>query len=41
MTTHIRKIDIVVFGVSKENKYKLKDNWWWNEDVQKTINEKK
>jgi hypothetical protein len=41
MTTHIRKVAIEVFGVTRENKREPKDTWWWNDDVQKTINEKK
>jgi hypothetical protein len=41
MTTHIRKVTIEVFGVTKGNKHELKDTWWWNDDVQKSINEKK
>jgi hypothetical protein len=32
---------IEVFGVTIENKREFKDTWWWNDDVQKTINEKK
>jgi hypothetical protein len=31
---------IEVFEVIRENKRESKDTWWWNEDVQKTINEK-
>jgi dipeptidase len=41
MTTHIRKMAIEVFGVTIGNKYEPKNTWWWNDDVQKTINEKK
>jgi hypothetical protein len=41
MTTHIRKVAIKTFGVKRENKHEPKDTWWWNDDVQKTINEKK
>jgi hypothetical protein len=41
MTTHIRKMTIEVFGVNKENKREPKDTLWWNDDVQKAINEKK
>jgi hypothetical protein len=41
MTTHIRKVTIEVFGVDRENKYEPKDIWWWNDDVQKKISEKK
>jgi hypothetical protein len=41
MATHIRKVAIKVFGVTRENKCEPKDTWWWNDDVQKVINEKK
>jgi hypothetical protein len=41
MTTHIRKVTIEVFGVTRGNKREPKDTWWWNDEVQKTINEKK
>jgi hypothetical protein len=41
MTTHIRKVAIEVFGVTRGYKHKPKDTWWWNDDVQKTISEKK
>jgi hypothetical protein len=41
MTTHIRKVVIEVFGVTRGNKREPKDIWLWNDDVQKTINEKK
>jgi hypothetical protein len=40
MTTHIRKMAIEVFGVTRENKYEPKDTWWWNDDVKNAINEK-
>jgi hypothetical protein len=41
MATHIRKVAIEVFGVTRENKREPKNSWWWNDDVQKTINKKK
>jgi hypothetical protein len=41
MVIRIRKVAIYVFGVTRENKRELKDTLWWNEDVQKMINEKK
>jgi hypothetical protein len=41
MATHIRKVAIEVFGVTKEIKREPKDTWWWNDEVQKAINEKK
>jgi hypothetical protein len=28
MSTHIRKVSMEVFGVSRENKHKSKDTWW-------------
>jgi hypothetical protein len=30
-----------VFGVSRGGKQEAKDTWWWNEEVQKAIKEKK
>jgi hypothetical protein len=30
-----------VFGVNRENKREPKDTWWWNDDVQKAVSEKK
>jgi hypothetical protein len=41
MTTHIQKMVIEVFGVNRGNKCEAKNTWWWNDDVQKTISEKK
>jgi hypothetical protein len=41
MLTHMRKLTIEVFGVIRRNKREPKDTWWWNDNVQKTINEKK
>jgi hypothetical protein len=41
MTTHIRKVAIEMFRVTRGNKREIKDTSWWNDDVQKTINEKK
>jgi hypothetical protein len=41
MATHIRNVAIEVFGVTRGNKRELKDTWWWNDEVQKAINEKK
>jgi hypothetical protein len=41
MTTHIQKVTIEVFEVTRGNKRDPKDTWWWNDDVQKAINEKK
>ncbi|XP_073367643.1 uncharacterized protein [Aegilops tauschii subsp. strangulata] len=29
------------FGVSRGRRSEAKDTWWWNDDVQKTIQEKK
>jgi Zn ribbon nucleic-acid-binding protein len=34
-------VAIEVFGVTIENKREPKDTWWWNDDVQNAINEKK
>jgi hypothetical protein len=41
MTTHIQKVDIEVFGVTRRNKREPKDTWWLNDDIQKMISEKK
>jgi hypothetical protein len=41
IATHIRKMTIEVFGVTKRNKHEPKDTSWWNDDVQKAISEKK
>lgn len=41
MATHIRKVAREVLGVTKGRKQEPKDTWWWNEDVQKAIKEKK
>jgi hypothetical protein len=41
MTTRIRKVAIEVFGVTRGNKREPKDTEWWNDEVQKSINEKK
>jgi hypothetical protein len=30
-----------VFGVSREDKREAKDTWWWNDEVQRAIREKK
>ena len=37
----IRKIASEEFGLSQGNRREVKDTWWWNEDVQKAIKEKK
>jgi hypothetical protein len=41
MATCIRKIASEEFGLSQGNIREVKDTWWWNEDVQKAIKEKK
>jgi hypothetical protein len=41
MTTCIRKVTSEEFGVTKGGKRDAKETWWWNENVQKTIKEKK
>jgi hypothetical protein len=41
MVTYIRNVDIEVFGVIRGNKREPKDTWWWNDDAQNAINEKK
>jgi hypothetical protein len=39
--THIRKVAIELFEVTRGNKREHNDTWWWNDDVQNAINEKK
>lgn len=41
MATHIRNVAVEVFGVTRGSKREPKDTWWWNEEVQKAIKEKK
>ena len=41
MVTYIRKMGSEVFGVSRGGKQEAKDAWWWNDEVQRTIKEKK
>jgi hypothetical protein len=39
--TCIRKVASEEFGVTKGGKRETKETWWWNENVQNTIKEKK
>ncbi|XP_066341345.1 uncharacterized protein [Miscanthus floridulus] len=41
MATYIRKVAFEVLGVTQGSGCDSKDTWWWNEDVQKAIKEKK
>ena len=41
MTTNIRKVASEVCGVTKGSGGEAKDTWWWNEEVQRAIKEKK
>jgi hypothetical protein len=41
MATHIRKVPIEVFRVTRGNKREPKYTWWWNDEIQKAIIEKK
>ncbi|XP_073360714.1 uncharacterized protein [Aegilops tauschii subsp. strangulata] len=41
MATCIRKVASEKCGVSKESRSETKDTWWWNDDIQKVIKEKK
>jgi hypothetical protein len=41
MATCIRKVASEVFGVTKGSRGEPKDTWWWTEEVQKAIKEKK
>jgi hypothetical protein len=41
MAACIRKVVSEVFGVTKGSIGEPKDTWWWTEDIQKAIKEKK
>jgi hypothetical protein len=41
ITIYIKKVTSEEFGVTKRGKRETKETWWWNENVQKAINEKK
>jgi hypothetical protein len=41
MATCVRKVASEVFGVSRGGKQEVKETWWWNDEVQRAINEKK
>ena len=41
IATNIRKVASEVCGVTKRSGGDAKDTWWWNEEVQRTIKEKK
>jgi hypothetical protein len=41
MATCIRKVASEVFGMTKGSRGEPKNTWWWNENVQKAIKEKK
>jgi hypothetical protein len=41
LTTCIRKEAFEEFVVIKRDKHETKETWWWNENVQKVIKEKK
>jgi hypothetical protein len=41
MINCIRKVASEEFGVTKGGKRETKETWWWNENVQKIIKEKK
>ena len=41
MATCVRKVPSEVFGVSRGGKQEGKDTWWWNDEVQRAIKEKK
>jgi hypothetical protein len=41
MSTCIRKMALEEFGVTKGGKREIKETWWWNENVQNAIKEKK
>ena len=39
--TCVRKVASEVFGVSRGGKQEGKDTWWWNDEMQRAIKEKK
>jgi hypothetical protein len=41
ITIYIKKVTSEEFRVTKRGKRETKETWWWNENVQKAINEKK
>ena len=41
MATCVRKVASEVLGVSRRGKQEGKDTWWWNDEVQRAIKEKK
>ena len=41
MATNIQKVASEVCGVTKGSGGEAKDTWWWNEEVQRAIKEKK
>ncbi|XP_071681458.1 uncharacterized protein [Lolium perenne] len=41
MATCLRKVAVDEFGVTKGSRREAKDTWWWNDEVQKVIREKK
>ena len=41
MATCVRRIASEEFGVTRGSRVEAKDTWWWNDDVQKAIKEKK
>ena len=41
MATNVRKVALEVCGLTKGSGGEAKDPWWWNEEVQRAIKEKK
>jgi hypothetical protein len=41
MATCLWKVAVEEFGVTKGSRREAKDTWWWNDEVQKVIREKK
>jgi len=41
LATRIWNMAVEVFGVTRGNRREPKETWWWNEDVQKAIKEKR
>ena len=41
MATYVQKVASEVFGLSRGGKQEEKDTWWWNDELQRAIKEKK
>ena len=41
IATCVRKVALEEFGVASGSRSEAKDTWWWNDNVQKAIKDKK